>query len=232
MQDVKPEHPRNDAVRNVTTENYRPALDFLSRQGFTIVRIGDPTMTPLQHPGVVDLARSPARTDLLEAYCIERSACFIGCESGPVVLACMFQKPHLVLNATDPLAVIPIREGGIFTFQSVREIATGRMLSPLDMLFPDYLHNVRNTRVFDYFENGQEDVLAAVRDLLEIVECGTGPGNSGTARVQALGARRGSSAAPNQWRGMQMGAASGISRRRSHCGELRAKVCRAAPRRG
>ena len=175
LHDVKPEHLRNDAVRNVTTANYLPALDFLSRQGFTIVRIGDPTMTPLEHPGVVDLARSPARTDMLEAYCIERAACFIGCESGPVVLACMFQKPHLVLNATDPLAVIPIGAGGIFTFQAAREIATGRMLSPLDMLFPEYLHNVRNTRVFEYRENDQDDVLAAVKDLLEIVECGTGP---------------------------------------------------------
>jgi putative glycosyltransferase (TIGR04372 family) len=175
LHDVKPEHPRNDAVRNVTTANYRPAFDFLERQGFTIVRIGDPTMTPLRHPAVVDLAVSPARTDLLEAYLIERSACFIGCESGPTVVACLFHKPHLVLNATDPLAVIPIRQGGIFTFQTIREIATGRMLTPLDMLFPDYLHNVRNTRVFDYFENGQEDVLTAVEDLIEIVERGSGP---------------------------------------------------------
>jgi putative glycosyltransferase (TIGR04372 family) len=175
VHDVKPEHPRNDAVRNVSIANYLPALDLLTRQGFTIVRIGDPTMTPLEHPGVVDLARSPARSDLLEAYCIARSACFIGCESGPVVVACMFRKPHLVLNATDPLAVIPIAAGGIFTFQAVREIATGRMLSPLDMLFPDYLHDLRNTRVFEYFENGQQDVLAAVKDLLEIVENGPGP---------------------------------------------------------
>jgi len=175
VHEVKPQMQRNDAVRNVSVTNYRLALDFLARRGFTIVRIGDLSMSPLNHSKVIDLARLPVRTDWLEAYCVERSECFIGCESGPAALATMFGKPHLVLNASDPLAGIPIRAEGIFTLQAVREIATGRVLRPLDMFFPEYLHGIRNTKVYDYFENSPEDVLAAVEDLIEIVDRGVGP---------------------------------------------------------
>ena len=46
----------------------------LRARGYTVVRLGDPSMTPLSHPGVIDLATSPARTNLLEVYCLLRSA--------------------------------------------------------------------------------------------------------------------------------------------------------------
>ena len=46
------------------------------------MRIGDSTMTPLDHPGVLDLAKSTKRTELLELYCLMRSELLLGCESG------------------------------------------------------------------------------------------------------------------------------------------------------
>jgi hypothetical protein len=53
---------RDDTTRNIRIESYYDAIDFLVARGFTVVRVGDPTMRPVARRGVVDLATSPLRT--------------------------------------------------------------------------------------------------------------------------------------------------------------------------
>src|ERR1700730_541823 len=53
-----PSKGRDDSSRNVTFSNYHLAIDYLRERGYTVLRIGDLTMTPIRYPGVVDLATS------------------------------------------------------------------------------------------------------------------------------------------------------------------------------
>ena len=60
-------------VQRLASMTPTEAVDDLVQRGYTVIRLGDPSMTPLRHPGVVDLATSPTRTNLLEVYCLLRS---------------------------------------------------------------------------------------------------------------------------------------------------------------
>jgi putative glycosyltransferase (TIGR04372 family) len=168
----KPLKRRDDSTRNVTFANYRQAMDYLRERGYTVVRIGDRTMTPIGYPGVVDLATSPERTDLFEFYCIARSDFFIGCESGPSTIAWMSGVPVVTLDATEPWSAYPVREFDTFILKAVWDKLNARTVGPLEMLTRDYANNARNTQRFEYIENSPEDVLDAIRDMVDVVERG------------------------------------------------------------
>ena len=141
-----------------------------------MVRIGDPSTGRIDRPGVVDLATSAERSDLLECYCVARSDFFIGGEPGSAILAWISGKPALTLNATVPVGLAyPVHGSDIFTLKRVRDRIDGYALSPLDMLTREYLARAHDTERYDYFDNSPEDVLDAVKDIIEIVEHGVGP---------------------------------------------------------
>ena len=62
-----------NVLRNARVETYFEAFSALVERGYTVVRLGDPTMTPARRSGVIDLATSPARTEWLEIWCMLRS---------------------------------------------------------------------------------------------------------------------------------------------------------------
>jgi len=135
IHEQKPFKGRDDSTRNVTFSNYLQAMAYLRERGYTVVRIGDRTMTPIRHPGIVDLAISPNRTDLFEFYCAARAEFFIGCESGPSIIAWMSGKPIVTLNATEPWSLAyPVREFDTFILKGVWDKQNARTVSALDML--------------------------------------------------------------------------------------------------
>jgi putative glycosyltransferase (TIGR04372 family) len=174
IHEVKP-GARDDSTRNVSSANYFLAIDHLRASGFTVVRIGDRTMTPIHYPGVLDLATSPHRTDLLEFYCVARSAFFIGCESGGSALAWVCRKPVVILNATDPVASFPFGKSDIFTVKNVRRRADGHLLSLIEMMSSEYFDHFRDTTRFEYLDNSPEDVRDVVAEMLQIIEHGMPP---------------------------------------------------------
>jgi len=170
MQDVKPERKRDDSTRNARVEDYFDAVDFLVGRGYTVVRIGDPTMTPVRRAGVVDLATSPARLPLLETWCLLRSHFLIGTESGPVAVCYLTNTPSLVTNATDPISSYPLRDSFLLLLKHVVDKRTGRELSVEELLGDEHLLNLRDTRRFAYVDNRPEELLAGVREMLALLE--------------------------------------------------------------
>ncbi len=163
------EHPRDDTSRNAYIESYLPAIEYLAQQGFTIVRIGDPSMTPFVHPAVVDLATSPQRTEAVEVDCLLRSTFLMSGEAGPVGVSYLTNTPVLNINVTDPIGSYPIRRTGLFLTKRVTERATGRILSCWDLLDPDYLKHLRNTKRFKYEDNSSKEIVSAVHEMLELI---------------------------------------------------------------
>jgi putative glycosyltransferase (TIGR04372 family) len=176
IHEQKPFKGRDDSTRNVTFSNYHLAMDHLRERGYTVVRIGDRTMTTIRYPGVVDLATSPDRTDLFEFYCVACSDFFIGCESGPSIIAWMSGKPIVTLNATEPWSLAyPVREFDTFILKVVWDKLNAHTIGPLEMLTLDYANNARNIQRFEYIENSPEDVLDAIRDMVDVVARGIKP---------------------------------------------------------
>lgn len=174
MEDVKP-GVREDAVRNAHIEHYVAAVEYLTGQGYTVVRLGDPSMTPLTMPGVVDLALSPARTNLLEVYCLMNSVFMIGCESGPSSLTYLTNTPCLWVNCTDPITSFPIRANSMYLLKRVRDRKSRKFLTLDDRLEHDYIEHFRHTQRNEYFDNTPEEILAATREMESVVLHGTPP---------------------------------------------------------
>lgn len=160
------EFDEQSLARNARIETYDKAIVFLVEQGYVIVRIGDPTMKPLTRPGVIDLATSPHRTELVELYCLMRSVFLIGCESGSWGVSHLTNTPLLVVNATDPISAYPVRRDSLYILKKVVERKSGRMLSLLDMVQEDYLRHLRDMDRYQYIDNSGDEILEAVREMV------------------------------------------------------------------
>lgn len=165
MQDAKP-GGRDDSTRNARIEDYFPAIDALTARGFTVVRMGDPSMRPLTRAGVVDLATSPERSNLLELYAMLRSAFFISGEAGPVGVSYLTNTPLLTVNATDAISSYPIRDDGMFIPKVVIERSTGRRLTLAELVGAKHLADLRNVTQFLYEDNSADEIRLAVLEML------------------------------------------------------------------
>ena len=167
IQEAKPEAGRDDRARNARIETYLMAVAELVRGGYTVVRLGDPSMTPFRHSGVVDLATSPTRTNLLEVSCLLRSDFIVAGESAYVNLIYLTNTPVLLVNVTEPISAYPIRAPGLFLPKAVVDRRDGRQLTSSDLLTLDYQRQFRDPQRFQYVDNSPEQILEATREMLE-----------------------------------------------------------------
>jgi putative glycosyltransferase (TIGR04372 family) len=164
---------RDDSVRNARIETHFPAFDFLVERGFIIARMGDPTMLPVEWPGVIDLATLPDRDPYLELYCLWKSHFLICGESGPQGAAYLTDTPSLTVNATDPVSSFPVRSDGIYLLKTIIDRLTGKKLGLTELLSEDHLTHLRDTTRWIYLENTADQILEAVEEMLELLERGT-----------------------------------------------------------
>lgn len=86
-------------LRNVDVRTYLPAIEALAAQGYRVVRLGDPSMTPLPEiDGVIDYARSPLKNDQLDVELLGVAHFHIGSSSGLSQVPLLYGTPSLLLN--------------------------------------------------------------------------------------------------------------------------------------
>ena len=157
-----------DNPRNGRIASYYKALDYLVSQGYTVVRIGDPATKPIERDGVIDLATSPLRTDLLEIYCLLESQFFIASESGVILESELTDTPTLIVNVTDPIGSHPVRKGWLFLLKRVIDRKNGHPLSTQDMLAEEYQRtNLRDLERYYYIDNTLDEILDGVIEMIE-----------------------------------------------------------------
>ena len=170
IQDTKPAVGLDDRARNARIEFYLLAVDHLVARGYTVIRLGDSSMMPLHHTGVVDLATSPARTNLLEIYCLLRSNFIIAGESAYVNLIYLTNTPILLVNATEPISGYPIRGPGLVLPKTVVDKRDGKPLTSLDLLTHEYQRQFRDTRRYLYVDNSPELIRDATEEMLDWID--------------------------------------------------------------
>ena len=158
---------RDDRSRNARIENHFDAVDHLVSLGYLVVRIGDKTMTPVKRRGVVDLATSPFRTDLVEVYCLRNSAFIVCGESGPMTVSYVTNTPMVNVNCTDPISSYALRPDSLFILKKVYDRSKGRPLELRELLEKPYHVHLRNLRKFSYAENTSDEIVAAVSEMVE-----------------------------------------------------------------
>lgn len=157
-----------DHFRNANIESFFPAFQALVERGYTVVRLGDPTMTPVQRPGVVDLATSPAQSRWLEIWCIMRSHFLVGCDSGPSWLAVLLGVPVLTVNAIHFRDLA--RPEDRIICKLARDRATGATLSVSEMLTEEFLRVGFKGDRYECLDNTPADLQRAVIDMIEVAD--------------------------------------------------------------
>ena len=176
---------RRALARNARIETYFEAIDHLVSNGYTVVRIGDPTMTPVDRPGVVDLAIAPESNELVQVWSVMKSEFFLCCGSGPYFNAMLLNVPTLLVNGLDPIGCYPIHEHSLFVPKRWKLLDTGKVLSLAETLTPtrylDGRHVTGANRVtgangeaqtFEFIDNSSEEICQAVVEMRAWLERG------------------------------------------------------------
>jgi len=85
-----------DKPRCANITNYKLAIQAVLDAGGAVVRMGDPSMTPLEFwPGVIDYAHSVVRSDWLDVYLAASCRFMMATNSGVIWMAKLFGRPVL-----------------------------------------------------------------------------------------------------------------------------------------
>lgn len=121
------------AFRNASIDSYRLAINYLLDKGFTIVRVGDKSMQPLDMVDrrFLDLPFVDDYDHVLDGFFVSKCTFMIGCQSGPCAYARAFRRPLLSVNAVYHYTLIPsVRELAAFKryFRDGRELSISELV--------------------------------------------------------------------------------------------------------
>ena len=157
-----------DDIRNAHIESFQLAFEALVERGYTVVRLGDRTMTPVSMRGVIDLATVPERNPWLDVWFTMRSRFLVGCDSGPSWLAVLLDVPVLTVNA------VHFRDMARATDRMICKLArdrrTGQVLTVEEMLTGKFLEAGFKSDAYECVDNSPKDIRRAVIDMIDVVD--------------------------------------------------------------
>lgn len=161
--------------RCASIERYGEAITAITEAGGWVIRVGDPTMTPLPTtPRVLDLAiDQPPSAGRLMSYVTASCRFFICMQSGPHDTAMLFGRPRLIMNMYSPAFGLPFLPSDAGVFKYVSSMQTGESLTPaeqlgsLDFFGPHGHMSVGGSR---YTELGARDIAEATRIYLDYLD--------------------------------------------------------------
>jgi putative glycosyltransferase (TIGR04372 family) len=164
------------SYRNVTINNYKKAAEFLTRQGYYVVRMGKHVQDRFDfgNPMVIDYANSPLRSDFGDIYLSKHCFFFISVGSGLDAVPQTWRVPILQTNVTlvDPdfppdwylfitKKVFNTRTKKYLTQEEISTIFTWEKINGarviLDILKEEHLELIENT---------PEELLESVKEML------------------------------------------------------------------
>jgi putative glycosyltransferase (TIGR04372 family) len=121
-------------IRNADIKAYLPAINEVTRRGGWVIRMGDPSMTPLPAlPRVIDYCHRDLRADWMDIFIAARCRFMLGSGSGPVFIPPIYGVPSVITNWWPP-AQRPLHAFDIFVPKMPRRLADGGYLTLSEML--------------------------------------------------------------------------------------------------
>ena len=149
-------------LRNDRIFDYLPAVQAISEAGGWIVRIGDPSMTPMPaHPRVIDYAVETDRSPELDLFFCARALFMIAATSGPAEVANVFGTPVLGANVF-PFGNSPNSRNDLYLHKLCQRRADGHLLDIAEMVAPPR----RNMQTPQYFAKAGLEVIPNTADDL------------------------------------------------------------------
>jgi putative glycosyltransferase (TIGR04372 family) len=164
-------------VLNARIEDYLPAIDEIVRRGGWIVRMGDPSMTPLPAlPNVLDYCHSAIRSDWMDVFLCATSRFFIGTASGVCYVAQDYGVPCVLTNWWPP-AQRPWHAEDIFVPKLLHRMQNCRALTLEESLrepfgYCNSLAYLAERHGVTVEDNAIEDIRDAVGEMLDRLDGG------------------------------------------------------------
>lgn len=185
-EDVAWDHNR---YRNGRIVDYLDAIRAITDRGGWVLRLGDPTMTPLpEMDRVIDYALSEHRSDWMDVFGMSQCRFFVGTTSGPMNVARAFCVPVAATNYF-AAGTWPFSLGDVFIHKLHRSKTDGRLLSLRKALEPPLLA-AWNPMVYDacdveVLDNSPEDIRDAVIEMMDMLD-GTYTESQEVARLKKV----------------------------------------------
>lgn len=157
--------------RNSSISNYLKAIKYITGQGGWVIRLGDPTMTPLPKlEKVVDYPFTRFKSALMDIYLIKECRFYIGTQSGIWSVAQLFKKPMITLNMNEWIDSFPEKQGDIGLIKKVYSKKDERYLSLKETLtvFTKYQFSFDYINEYELHENTQEEILELVKEYMVV----------------------------------------------------------------
>jgi len=128
-------HQYSQENRNASIQNYIEGIKAITAAGGWVVRMGDPTMTPLQPmERVVDYPHLRYKSELMDLYLISQCRFFVGTNSGPSDVAILFKKPTIFVDVTDWTISFPLQHTDLGITKHIFSQSRSRYLSLKEIL--------------------------------------------------------------------------------------------------
>ena len=164
-----PGDEHNHAHRNADISTFDAAFRAITDAGGWVIRMGDPTMTPLpETEQVIDYATSEYKSDWMDLYLCAKTHFVLGTTSGLQLVAVMFGRPAALANMIPHGAVLGMGANDISIPKSL--MRDGQIL-PLPQIFREGLSVQRYASVFDdagvtIVPNTSVEIEALVREMM------------------------------------------------------------------
>lgn len=174
------------AYRNANIKNYIPAIEFLTKNGFYVIRMGKhvESSLSLDNPRFIDYANHPCRSDFSDVYLSAHCLFFITTNSGIDAIAQMFNVPTLATN--NILSDIRGNLSWIFMISKNVMCTETQSLIPYKALYQDYIHfylsgqhDGKDPRLLMFaewkkkkwtlIENTPDEILCAVKEMVDFL---------------------------------------------------------------
>jgi putative glycosyltransferase (TIGR04372 family) len=163
-------HLSYHSYRDASIINFNEAIDFLIESGFSVVRIGDTSMTPLTpRQGLHDIAVIPDKHPLCDIWFCVRSRFMIGTTSGPLNIPMYFNDPPLLVVNVIPAIQTLCKHMSRFMPKLLYSKKLGRNLSMREARIANFdftTAKMYEDREIEVIENSSEDILDAVREMV------------------------------------------------------------------
>jgi putative glycosyltransferase (TIGR04372 family) len=158
------------SYRNADIERCLPAVDYLLRRGYYVVRIGDRSVKPLPKLSdrLLDMPFHPLYHPSVELYCTAMCRFFVSVPSGPLSFAVAFNKPVVWVNSPivsyhwgNPLDLLLPKK---YFSQRLKRYLTCAEIVTTPLI--DYLRTEEFSRFgVELHENTPDELLASVQEM-------------------------------------------------------------------
>lgn len=157
-------------IANADIKRFIKAVLTMIERGYYIVRMGDPTMVPLEiHEKFIDYVHTPVYSELMDLYLYRYCTSWLGTQGGGRLAPLFYNRPSVLVNVVElPLSGY-CSKSDIFICKHIFSIEEGRFLSLREQL--ERLHELPpdnfNSEKYILSENTPEEINQVVLEWYE-----------------------------------------------------------------